>query len=523
MTFCGDGIVQPGEECDDGNQINTDACVNCKKAKCGDGFLEIGVEKCDDGNVSSNDACLATCVPASCGDGFVQTGVEQCDDGNQVNDDGCRNNCTLPKCGDGIVDPGEQCDDGNTNNLDGCRNNCQVPKCGDGIADPGEQCDDGNTSNGDACLNTCVKAICGDGFVHQGVEQCDDGNTNNNDACRNDCTLPKCGDGVVDPGEQCDDGNTNNLDGCRNNCQVPKCGDGIADPGEQCDDGNASNNDACLDTCVKASCGDGFVQTGVEQCDDGNASNNDGCHNDCTLPVCGDGVVDPGEQCDLGAANADRPAIQLSQGPLVAGVPPVAGAQDAALFYNYFSASGHTGFEQLGGSELFFYVDTASGALSLFVEMGIDFDTTGQSQPNAQVTMDLTGLPAICTVALADDTPGEFQKVSATAVHGNWMLGQNTDGGVISGFPYPGSWSITVSPKFIQGINKWGYVKSGGGVTALQTGSPVVLTAFDTPSMCRKNCSVPTCGDGVLDGGEVCDDGNTVGGDGCAADCKSFQ
>ena len=34
---------------------------------------------------------------------------------------------------------------------------------------------------------------------------------------------------------------------------------------------------------------------------------------------------------------------------------------------------------------------------------------------------------------------------------------------------------------------------------------------------------VPRCGDGKFQGGEVCDDGNTVGGDGCAADCKSLQ
>ena len=30
---------------------------------------------------------------------------------------------------------------------------------------------------------------------------------------------------------------------------------------------------------------------------------------------------------------------------------------------------------------------------------------------------------------------------------------------------------------------------------------------------------VPPCGDGVLGAGEICDDGNSVGGDGCAADC----
>jgi len=33
----------------------------------------------------------------------------------------------------------------------------------------------------------------------------------------------------------------------------------------------------------------------------------------------------------------------------------------------------------------------------------------------------------------------------------------------------------------------------------------------------------PTCGDGVVDHDEVCDDGNTVSGDGCSADCKSDE
>nr|XP_019946489.1 PREDICTED: acetylcholinesterase collagenic tail peptide-like isoform X1 [Paralichthys olivaceus]XP_019946491.1 PREDICTED: acetylcholinesterase collagenic tail peptide-like isoform X1 [Paralichthys olivaceus]XP_019946492.1 PREDICTED: acetylcholinesterase collagenic tail peptide-like isoform X1 [Paralichthys olivaceus]XP_019946493.1 PREDICTED: acetylcholinesterase collagenic tail peptide-like isoform X1 [Paralichthys olivaceus] len=46
---CGDGKVQPqhGEECDDGNQIVTDACLNCKWAYCGDGYRHEGMEECD--------------------------------------------------------------------------------------------------------------------------------------------------------------------------------------------------------------------------------------------------------------------------------------------------------------------------------------------------------------------------------------------------------------------------------------------------------------------------------------------
>ena len=48
------------------------------------------MEACDDGNQVETDACLNTCVIASCGDGQVQAG-EACDDGNEDDGDGCSN------------------------------------------------------------------------------------------------------------------------------------------------------------------------------------------------------------------------------------------------------------------------------------------------------------------------------------------------------------------------------------------------------------------------------------------------
>jgi len=96
-----------------------------------------------------------------CGDGIVNDD-EDCDDGNQVNTDECRNDCTLPVCGDGIVDAGEACDDGNQVNTDECRNDCTLPVCGDGIVDPGEECDDGNDVNGDGCDADCTVPEEGD-------------------------------------------------------------------------------------------------------------------------------------------------------------------------------------------------------------------------------------------------------------------------------------------------------------------------------------------------------------------------
>ena len=65
---------------------------------CGDGLLEPG-EQCDDGNTASGDGCSATCTNepghlCGCGDGILQAG-EQCDDGNTVNHDGCSATCTI--------------------------------------------------------------------------------------------------------------------------------------------------------------------------------------------------------------------------------------------------------------------------------------------------------------------------------------------------------------------------------------------------------------------------------------------
>jgi len=36
---------------------------------------------------------------------------------------------------------------------------------------------------------------------------------------------------------------------------------------------------------------------------------------------------------------------------------------------------------------------------------------------------------------------------------------------------------------------------------------------------CQADCQLPVCGDGILDAGEQCDDGNTINGDGCENDC----
>src|SRR5690606_12214922 len=167
-STCGDGVVQPSEECDDGpsNRWPPDGEGGCSiycslLPACGDGVVEPEFEDCDDGNDLSTDACTTTCKLAVCGDGYVHEGVEACDDGNADDTDLCTSACEHAACGDGIVQP------------------------------PNEECDDGNDQNDDACLSVCVKATCGDGVLRTGVEECDDGNTDPDDGCNDVCARDR--------------------------------------------------------------------------------------------------------------------------------------------------------------------------------------------------------------------------------------------------------------------------------------------------------------------------------------------
>jgi cysteine-rich repeat protein len=213
---CGDWIVRPGEQCDDGNLTDGDGCdANCTLSVCGNG-IRTAPEACDDGNVLDGDGCDGNCTVSACGNGVV-AGREECDDGNTLDGDGCDHDCTASRCGNGVLAPDEQCDDGNDVSGDGCDRNCQLSSCGNGALQPGEECDDGNTLDGDGCDRGCLATRCGNGIVTAG-ESCDDGNTADGDGCDRNCTPTRCGNGVQTIGEQCDDGNTDDGDGCSGQC-----------------------------------------------------------------------------------------------------------------------------------------------------------------------------------------------------------------------------------------------------------------------------------------------------------------
>lgn len=333
--FCGDGAEQPGlgEQCDDGNAQNNDACITgCLDATCGDGYRQNGVEDCEPPNTPT---CSATCLAIQCRNGVIDPG-EECDDGNSRNDDACVDGCRDAFCGDGFVHDGvEQCEPPNT--IGCSATCVTLPYCGDGLPGPGEQCDDGNPRNDDACLVGCVTAFCGDGYRHRGVEECEPPNTPTCSATCLDVVLPQCGDGVVDPGEQCDDGNQSNRDDCLTSCILAACGDSQlrtrgTPPFEACDDGNIASGDGCSQTC-RVECGNGILDGACSEGAVGSACSRDAdcdttpgngrcvgeacdpgtaglcapgptvCSNACQIATCGNEVRECGEHCDRGSAN----------------------------------------------------------------------------------------------------------------------------------------------------------------------------------------------------------------------------
>jgi len=521
---CGNGIIDPGETCDDGNSIPGDGCS--------------GVCQIEPNYVcpSPGQPCTSTII---CGNGVVE-GNEQCDDGNTVGGDGCSANCRIeagwicpeagkpcqpapaPPCGNGKLDPGEQCDDGNTTDGDGCSSKCQIEPgfmcltpgsvcapiayCGDGKLNGNEECDDGNNVSGDGCSASCriepfytcptpgmpciSTIVCGDLKI-TGDEACDDGNTVAGDGCSADCKQ-------VEPGYTCP--NNGGIGGPCSRIFVPKCGDGILSSDEYCDDGNTVSGDGCSSTCTIepgytcptpgklctriAVCGDGKLDVASgEQCDDGNTVGGDGCSAQCQVETnwvcptpgqpcvstvrCGDGKVSGNEQCDDGnTASGDgcSSTCQVECG----WVCPAGGRCHAAK----------CGDGVVAGNE--------------------------QCDDGNNVAGD--GCGPTCALESKPVTGAEGWTCS-TAVQPSGCIGPTTCSGTICG----------------NGVREGseqcddGNHDTGDGCTPFCRLEPICPPAGGA-------CTT-ACGDGLLlpidkQNGQECDDGNTVSGDGCSSDCK---
>ncbi len=334
---CGNGIIEAGEECDDGNILDGDCCsANCTfeaaGSPCPDGEFCNGDETCDGAG-----ACQAG-TPVDCSDGVGCTD-DSCDEVNDVcvnapNDANCPDDglfCNGTEFCDAELDctsTGDPCPVGTVCN-EGTDTCDPAEECGNGIVEGNEECDDGNLLDGDCCSANCTfeaaGSPCPDGQFCNGDETCDGAGT-----CQAG-TPVDCDDGVGCTVDSCDEVN----DVCVNTPDDAACDDGqfcngaeICDPDldcqpgtpVDCDDGVGCTDDSCdedADACVNvpndANCpDDGLFCNGMEFCDAQNdcSSTGDPCPMGTVCieetgtcdPVagCGDGIVDPGEECDDG-------------------------------------------------------------------------------------------------------------------------------------------------------------------------------------------------------------------------------
>ncbi len=238
---------------------------------------------------------------------------------------------------------------------------------------------------------------------------------------------------------------------------------------------------------------------------------------------CGDGVVGAGEQCDRGGDNGPTDAFVLSQpGRPSTVVRPLVAVGPVARFYNYDSASAHTGFEEPGLINHLLFVDLTTGTLSLVLVAGRDGDLgIPPEQPDATLHINWTGVPAGARIGMSDEM-GEFTATGASTFQGRWSFQNNSDGGAIERLAWDQAWRIVASTSRVEGLIRSRFIGASGATSPLTLRDDVVLT-HRVGDLCSEDCRRAVCGDGRLDANERCDDGNTSGGDGCSADCQRYE
>ena len=177
------------------------------------------------------------CIADDCGNGDLDPG-EECDPGDPNNPNAppqdtasCDRDCTLPRCGDALPNQAanEQCDDGGES--PSCNVNCTFSRCGDSIVNvaAGEDCEptsrdsQGNPLDEQSCDHDCTFRECSDGYTSLAmrngnrVELCDDGNALACGTCSDDCyseRTPTRATGIITPttGSNLIDGETFTMD-----------------------------------------------------------------------------------------------------------------------------------------------------------------------------------------------------------------------------------------------------------------------------------------------------------------------
>jgi cysteine-rich repeat protein len=187
-------------------------------------------------------SCGGPCSPG-CGNGVVEQG-EECDDGNATDGDGCDHNCTLTRCGNGVRSGSEMCDGADDQCCPGnCQQDCACPTCvplcppcapaGNPTCGPAAMVASAAPQTTALCCPLGYHGLCNDGNACTGFPGFCDPVTGDCDVCDGNGNC--IGDQI-----SCDDQIDCTVDSCD-----PATGCIHTPDDARCDDGNPCTRDSC--------------------------------------------------------------------------------------------------------------------------------------------------------------------------------------------------------------------------------------------------------------------------------------
>ncbi len=178
----------------------------------------------------------------------------------------------------------------------------------------------------------------------------------------------------------------------------------------------------------------------------------------------------------------------LEQGGFSTTLRPIRGTLDVASFYNYTNFQSNLGFEVVGRSLLFLYLDETTGEYSLVIVHSRADGGAGS------VTFTLEGVPQGAQFQVQDDPDDQWtlDPTTGTAeVSWTWQAGYN-DGGAIG--PLPQDFAITITPQFTSGITEWAALSGTDDPLNPET---VLIPSLTEPVTLRAQRGVPPTPDFV--------------------------
>jgi len=480
--------------CDEGS----DACVGCVvDADCDNGLFCDGTETCDAGT------CSAGTPP------LVDDGVACTDDSCDEATDAVVNTPNATLCDNGaFCDGSEICDA-----LLGCEAGTP-PTLDDGVVCTDDSCDEAT----DSIVNAANDANCDNGLYCDGSETCD---------AALDCqtgALPSVDDSVACTDDSCDEV----TDSAVNTPNDGLCDDGDACTADSCDGVTGCANDPII------GCTTGFT-----------------AYNDC--------VYDPG----LDSTGIDPQGVSVhytDTNVTTIGIGVVSG--DSATY------TGGSAYPNTSGELLDHATGNPTGITATFSEnsatnvqwqpqvastwtggydtaVGTDAhdtfggiaDMTGTTYYGAAgwwVDLTLTGLDPAATYTFATSATRSQANTTSTAGYTD-RTSVYTLSGVDASTNVSTSGVTEVTPtsvSFVTGNNhaegyvaRWTDIDPGADGTIVirveaDSGAPDGRKAYTFDVFQLVETGQATCGNGILEAGETCDDSNNLDGDCCSSSCQ---